>query len=237
MTTLPFSRKALPIAILTALLAACGGGGGDSGASNTTPAVTEGTITGTAVKGLLQQALVTAYKITSDGKKGEKLTETTTTDNGEYTLKVTGYSGAVLLEMASNPNTKMLCDIPAGCDGTPFNGAVPISGLTLQTVLPELKASNKTAITPFTHLAAQYAAKNGLNKSNIEAALTQIADLFGLVQSGSASEEENDKKNPSENPKIHKESTRSEKNDKNEKNEKNEKKEIITSIRLATPWK
>ena len=180
MTTLPFSRKALPIAILTALLAACGGGGGDSGASNTTPAVTEGTITGTAVKGLLQQALVTAYKITSDGKKGEKLTETTTTDNGEYTLKVTGYSGAVLLEMASNPNTKMLCDIPAGCDGTPFNGAVPISGLTLQTVLPELKASNKTAITPFTHLAAQYAAKNGLNKSNIEAALTQIADLFGL---------------------------------------------------------
>ncbi|MBK9184909.1 MAG: hypothetical protein IPM78_00885 [Moraxellaceae bacterium] len=33
MTTLPFSRKALSIAILTTLLAACGGGSSDSGTS------------------------------------------------------------------------------------------------------------------------------------------------------------------------------------------------------------
>lgn len=181
MTTIPFSRKILSVAILTTLLAACGGGGGDSSPNtNITPTVTEGTITGTAVKGILQKALITAYKVTTDGQKGEKLTEGTTDDAGAYSLKVTGYSGAVLLEMTSGANTKMLCDIPAGCDGAAFGKAVSASGLTLQTVLSELKTTNKTAITPFTHLAAKYATQKGLNKANIEAALTQIADLFNL---------------------------------------------------------
>ena len=149
MTTLPFSRKALPIAVLTALLAACGGGGDDSGASNITPAVTEGTITGTPSKGILQKAIVTAYKIT-DGKKGEKLgTPVTTGDNGEYTLKISGYAGAVLLEMTSDSNTKMLCDIPAGCEGTNFGQAVSSAGLTMQTVLPELKAIKRIILIHF----------------------------------------------------------------------------------------
>lgn len=144
MMTLPFSRKALPIAILTTLLAACGGGSSDSGTSNIAPAVTEGTITGTASKGILQKAIVTAYKI-SDGKKGEKLgTPVMTGDNGEYSLKISGYAGAVLLEMTSDANTKMLCDIPAGCESTTdFGKPVSAAGLTLQTVLPELKANNK----------------------------------------------------------------------------------------------
>ena len=77
MTTLPFSRKALPIAILTTLLAACGGGSDDGSTSNLTntgtPTVTEGTITGTASKGILQKATVTAYKIKDDGTKGDAL--------------------------------------------------------------------------------------------------------------------------------------------------------------------
>jgi len=181
MMTLPFSRKALPIAILTSLLAACGGGSSDSGTSNIAPAITESTITGTASKGILQNALVTAYKITADGKKGDKLISATTNTDGAYSLKVSGYAGAVLLEMTSDANTKMLCDIPAGCESTTdFGKPVSAAGLTLQTVLSELKATNKTAITPFTHLAAKYAEQKGYNKANIEAALTQIADLFNL---------------------------------------------------------
>lgn len=179
--TLPFSRKALSVAILTTLLAACGGGSSDSGTANVAPTVSESTITGTASKGILQKAIITAYKIT-DGKKGEKLgTPVMTGDNGEYTLKISGYAGAVLLEMTSDTNTKMLCDIPAGCESpTDFGKPVSAAGLILQTVLPELKAANKTAITPFTHLAAKYAEQKGYNKANIEAALTQIADLFNL---------------------------------------------------------
>ena len=174
-----FTPKALPVAVLTVLLAACGGGGDSGGSSNVAPIINEATITGTAVKGVLQKAKVTAYKV-ADGKKGDKLTETVTDDSGAYNIKVSGYSGAVILEMTTDAATKMLCDIPAGCEGdVPFGSAVSASGLVLQTILPELKATNKTAITPFTHLAAKYAEKNGFNKANIEAALTQIADLFG----------------------------------------------------------
>lgn len=185
MTTLPFSRKALPIAILTTLLAACGGGSDDGSTSNLTntgtPTVTEGTITGTASKGILQKATVTAYKIKDDGTKGDALANTITDDAGSYTLKVSGYAGAVLLEMTSTASTTMLCDNTAGCEGKAFGDAVSAAGLSLQTVLSELKATNKTAITPFTHLAAKYAEKKGgFNKANIEAALSQIADLFSL---------------------------------------------------------
>lgn len=176
MTTFPFSRKALSIAILTTLLATCGGGSSDSGTSNTTPAVTEGTITGTASKGILpEKTTVTAYKVTADGKKGDKLISAITDNNGTYSLKVSGYSGAVLLEMTSSSDTTMLCDNTAGCGEVAFGQAVSATSLTLQSVLPELKATNKTAITPFTHLASKYAEKNGYNKANIEAALTQIA--------------------------------------------------------------
>ncbi len=185
MMTLPFSRKALPIAILTTLLAACGGGSDDGSTSNLTntgtPTVTEGTITGTASKGILQKATVTAYKIKDDGTKGDALANTITDDAGSYTLKVSGYAGAILLEMTSTASTTMLCDNTAGCEGKAFGDAVSAAGLSLQTVLSELKATNKTAITPFTHLAAKYAEKKGgFNKANIEAALSQIADLFSL---------------------------------------------------------
>ncbi|MCB1657086.1 MAG: hypothetical protein KDI39_02555 [Pseudomonadales bacterium] len=178
MKSLPFAPKILSAAILTTLLAACGGGGGDDAPASSTP--TSSTITGTAVKGLMQSAKVTAYKVVN-GKKGDKLTDTTTDNNGAYTLTVSGYSGAVILEMTADTNTKMLCDIPAGCEGgVAFGAATSANGLVLQTVLGELKTTNKTAITPFTHLAAKFAEKNGFNKTNIEIALTQIADLFGL---------------------------------------------------------
>lgn len=180
MKNIPFAPKILSAAVLSVLLAACGGGGDDDGTATVAPVVTESSITGTAVKGLLQAAKVTAYKVV-DGKKGDKITETTTDNNGAYTLKVSGYSGAVILEMTADASTKMLCDIPTGCEGdVKFNAPIAVNGLVLQTVLPELKATNKTAITPFTHLAAKYAEGKGFNKTNIETALTQIADLFNL---------------------------------------------------------
>ena len=47
-----------------------------------------------------------------------------------------------------------------------------VNGLVLQTVLPELKVTNKTAITPFTHLRPNMPRKMVLIKTNIETALT-----------------------------------------------------------------
>lgn len=174
-----FTRKTLSIAIVGGLLTACGGGGSGDSTSTPAPITTTSTITGTASKGILQQAVVTAYKITAEGKKGEILSSTTTDGAGAYTLIVKGYNGAVLLEMTSDANTKMICDIPTGCGSVAF-GNPTATTLSLQTVVPELQANTKTAITPFTHLAAKYAESKGFNKTSIETALGQIADLFGL---------------------------------------------------------
>lgn len=178
MTTLPFSRKALPIAILTTLLAACGGGSSDSG----TAGPTTSTITGTASKGTLKNAIVTAYKIKDDGTKGDKITETKTDANGQYTLPITNYTGAVLLELSSDANTKMACDIASGCGtGKAFGSDVAVN-LALRSVLASAQGNPKSSITPFTHMATEFALSKsgGLKKANIESALSQVQQLFDL---------------------------------------------------------
>jgi hypothetical protein len=180
MTTLPFSRKTLPIAMLTTLLAACGGGGGDSGASTSTP--TTSTITGTASKGTLKNAIVTAYKIKDDGTKGDKIGETKTDASGQYALPVTNYTGAVLLELSSDTNTKMACDIAIGCgEGNAFGSDVSIN-LALSSVLASAQGNPKSSITPFTHMATEFALSKvgGLKKTNIDSAFSQIQQLFDL---------------------------------------------------------
>lgn len=184
MTTLPFSPKVLSVAILTTLLAACGGGSSDSGSS----APTTSTISGTATKGTLKNAVVTAYKIKDDGSKGEKITDTKTDANGKYTLTVTGYTGPVLLELTTDTNTKMACDIAKGCvTGTgasvAFGNDVNVDGLALRSVLSSAQGGIiNSAITPFTHMATEFAiAKSGgLKKANIESALSQVQQLFDL---------------------------------------------------------
>lgn len=178
MTTLPFSRKVLSIAILTTLLAACGGGGSDSG----TAAPTTSTITGTASKGTLKNAIVTAYKIKDDGTKGDKITETRTDANGQYTLTATNYTGAVLLELSSDANTKMACDIAKGCGaGNAFGSDVAVN-LALRSVLASAQGTIKSSITPFTHMATELALSKtgGLKTANIESAFSQIQQLFDL---------------------------------------------------------
>jgi len=178
MTTLPFSRKALSVAILTTLLAACGGGSSDS----STAAPTTSTITGTASKGTLKNAIVIAYKIKDDGTKGEKITETKTDANGQYTLPITNYTGAVLLELSSDANTKMACDIASGCGtGNAFGSDVAVN-LALRSVLASAQGNPKSSITPFTHMATEFALSKsgGLKKANIESALSQVQQLFDL---------------------------------------------------------
>jgi hypothetical protein len=171
--------KALPLALGVLLLAACGGGGGGGSSA---PVST--TISGTASKGTFKNAIVTAFQVKADGTKGDKIKEVRTDAAGKYNIEVSGYTGPVLLEMSGDASTKMVCDIPAGCEGgVAFSGEIPAATLALKSVLPALQGGTiQSAITPFTHLAAEFAlSKTGqLSKSNIDAALTQIQDLFDL---------------------------------------------------------
>ena len=190
--------KASALVITTLLLTACGGG--SSSPSSTT-------LTGTASKGTLQNAIVTAYSVTSSGQKGEKIGSTRTDTKGSYSLNFIGYSGPVVLELTSDTTTKMLCDIPTGCGtGVKFGEPTELpSSFTLSSVVSAASAGVvNTAITPFTHLAAQQASSSngGYSKANIEASLTQVAALFKLpslnetkpadITSGSLSEASED---------------------------------------------
>ena len=141
------------------------------------------TISGTASKGTLKNAIVTAYSVSADGKKAGKLKDTRTDNSGYYTLSIVDYNGPVLLELTSDSITRMVCDIPSGCDGSPFKSEVT-TNINLLTAIPSLVAgeNRNTAITPFTHLAIQraLASSSGLTKEAIEKNLLQIASLFNL---------------------------------------------------------
>ena len=87
------SRTALSMAALLALAACGGGGGGSSSSGGGAPSTVS--VAGVASKGLLRNAVVTAYAVIN-GAKGAALGSTTTDANGRYTL--TGLlSGALVL--------------------------------------------------------------------------------------------------------------------------------------------
>lgn len=111
-----FKKLALSVAIASSLsVVGCGGGGGSS--SSSTP-VDSGSavVTGTAVKGILKNAVVTAYELNDVGERLAASVGTTTTDeNGDYKLELSeNYSGGLLeIVITAGDNTRMVCDASA----------------------------------------------------------------------------------------------------------------------------
>jgi hypothetical protein len=79
---------------LLSTLFGCGGGGG-----GTTPAIGGGTMSGTAVKGPVAGATVTAYGITNGGM-GTQITTGTTDSMGNFSVSIGAYSGPVMLQLS-----------------------------------------------------------------------------------------------------------------------------------------
>ena len=181
MRTTPIAWQVFAAFTLSSLLTACGGGGSEGNSTSPPPPVfSTSQISGTAVKGTMRNALISAYKINANGQKEALLASTRTSDTGAYNLTIKDYAGLVLLELTSDSQTTMRCDLPNGCEnGKAFGDVVP-TNLTLQALLPELQADNQAAITPYTHLASQYAQRATLNKTTIEQAYSQVEDLFDL---------------------------------------------------------
>lgn len=167
----------LPVILATSLLVACGGGGG-GGSSQ--PASTQ--LSGTASKGIFDNAVVTAFAVTS-GNKGAQLGQTRTDATGQYSLALNSHTGPVLLELSTDADSRMICDVPAGCGAVAFGAPVTLPvGFTLRSALPQGGGTVKAAITPFTDLATRLAASGsgGLSTTSISSAMNQVADLFAL---------------------------------------------------------
>jgi hypothetical protein len=174
----PATKSLWTASLISALLlqAACGGGGGGSGSAppaGTPPTQLSATVTGTAAKGLLLDAIVTFYPVVN-GEVGHTPLASVRTNatNGSFSSPITT-SGAVVAEVTVDSSTRMLDELT----GTPI--AAP-ADLVLHAVLPGLANLQPLAITPLTELAyaRAVATTGGLTASNIDAANAAVSTAF-----------------------------------------------------------
>ena len=155
------------------LLVACGGGGGSGSGGST-----QYTINGTAAKGPLDKAKVSAFKVKSDGTQGDLL-DSTVSNQGEYQLKYdfAAYTGPVLVVVESTAETTMR-DEATGA-------TLPAEGLILKAAIQPAAALSGAAVTvqvnPFTTNAVQEAVgAGGLTVARIEQANKNLRETLGF---------------------------------------------------------
>eukprot|EP00003_Mantamonas_plastica_P031713 TRINITY_DN8347_c0_g2_i1.p1 TRINITY_DN8347_c0_g2~~TRINITY_DN8347_c0_g2_i1.p1 ORF type:complete len:490 (+),score=78.56 TRINITY_DN8347_c0_g2_i1:890-2359(+) len=198
------TKQGLLIGFTAALLSGCGGGqsGGDatSSVSSQAPAATDSSaadvvevaVAGAAVKGVIQQGIVTASRLVADGEgyysqQNNATKPTRTADDGSYALKLRGKSNDwALVEITADGKTRMICDVVPQCEQA---GAAPVAfgqplALDSNFVLSGAgdPSSETVNLTPLTHLAVSLAKRsaNGLSPEAISNAYTEIEGWFGL---------------------------------------------------------
>ncbi|MCL4476021.1 MAG: hypothetical protein M1508_07335 [Nitrospirae bacterium] len=159
------------LTISLALLAGCGGGG----ESITSTQPVNGTISGTAVKGPVSNAMVTCFSINADGTKGNMIGTGQTDGQGNYSIPMGDYSGAVLCQMTG---------------GNYMDEATGISMPMLQNdvmtcVIPSMSAGSTVSgiqMTPMTSMAQSMAQNmlGGMTQSNITQANNSMGSYFGI---------------------------------------------------------
>ena len=192
----------LAVAVLAAMLGACGGGGGSSPstADDRTGSSEEGavaTLSGTVVKGLIRDGQVTAVELDADGKVVRQVGTATTGMDGRYHLEISeAYGGGpIQVTVSAGPATQMKCDVPAGC-GTRTDDIADTDtqvdfgewyrpGELAMSALVGNAAGGATIsvnVTPFTHLAAQRAREMGaLTAQAVDAANSEVGNLLGGI--------------------------------------------------------
>ena len=133
---------------------------------------TQTSMTGTASKGPVQAATVTAYELNSDGSRGTKIASAITDGSGTYTLAVGSYTGAVEVVISGGSYE----DEATGTE-------VSLSaGDELRTLLSSVTNGQEVAVTALTSIAAARANENasaGLATA-IDNANKAVAEEFGL---------------------------------------------------------
>ncbi len=161
------------------LLFGCGGGGGSasgggSGSADGAPAAAEGVIAGTAVKGPVSGATVTAFAV-SNGMAGARIGTGTTDGQGNFTVAIGAYSGPVMLRMTGGTYT----DEATGTSVTMHPAD------TMTSMIPGAMAGAVMAgvqITPLTSMAQARAAamSGGMTPGNMGAANAAMGAYFSV---------------------------------------------------------
>jgi len=150
------------------LLFACGGGG----SSATTPVASNGTMSGTAVKGPVNGATITAYGITN-GVMGAQLATGMTDAQGNYQISIGTYSGPVMLQLSGGA----FIDEATGATMAMSPGDVMTAVISSVT---SGETITNTMVTPLTSMAQAMAGNmsGGMTGANIAAANSSIGSYF-----------------------------------------------------------
>lgn len=151
--------------LIMQILTACGGGGG--GGSSTLAS-----ISGTASKGPVSHATITAYSI-SNGQVGSQVATSTTDANGNFTLSTGNYAGPVMLEMSGGNYS----DEATGTTMTMASGDVMTAILPTVSVGATVGGIQVTPITSMAQSMAQHMS-GGMTEVNISAANTAMGIYF-----------------------------------------------------------
>jgi hypothetical protein len=142
------------------LVASCGGG---------TPIEVVGTstgeVSGVVIKGPVQDGTVTVYRLDSRFGRGASLGEARTDAAGAFVVPVTSYNGALLVVASSGTYVDEAL-------GT----SVSLGGRELVAVVPAYRSGAKLSgvrVTPFSTLAAAFAAHHVARGANLEAAVAE----------------------------------------------------------------
>ncbi len=153
-------------------LAACGGGGSSAASAVTPPPPVQGTISGTAVKGPVGGATVTAYAI-ANGMMGAPIGTATTDASGHYSIAIGSYSGPVMLQLSGGSYTDE-------ATGTTMSMR---AGDVLTAAMQSVAAGSATSgiqLTPLTSMAQAMAAHmtGGMSDANIASANANVGAYF-----------------------------------------------------------
>ena len=174
-------NKSIFFYLAISLLVACGGGGGGGG--STSSSTTTNSLTGVAAKGLLNDADVQAYEVTSTGLVAIGSAKKTAVD-GSYSLAdLPVTANPVIVKVTVNSSTTMLDEITGSTISAGPN--LPV-GFSMRSFVPDLTTSNEVHIQPFTELAifaAESAAKSSglaLSGETLSAGKDLVIQLLGV---------------------------------------------------------
>ena len=176
------------VALYTAIaftLSSCGGGSGGSPTTVSSSSSTSGStpaaptvLEGSVIKGPIEKAKVTAYRVDTNGLKGAVLGESYTNENGNYKLSISSYTGVVLIEAGTTNESWMNDEI---------QGRISIRDFTLRavTIVDPVANPGSTAplpqvatVSPFSDLVYSLASQVGGGKFNAPS----VASAAGVVR-------------------------------------------------------
>jgi hypothetical protein len=153
------------------LLFGCGGG---SGSGDGAASSVDGVITGTAVKGPVSSATVTAYAI-GNGMMGAQIGTGTTDAQANFTVSIGTYSGPIMLRMSGGTYT----DEATGASMTMQSGDMMTSVMSQAIAGAVMSGVQITPLTSMAQMRAQ-SMSGGMTAANIAAANTAMGNYFSV---------------------------------------------------------